>query len=470
MGTWQSDAKNKNNHQFFSRRNQQHYLLLYYDTSPSFDPSTGVGTNFGGDGSGKPKWTSSSSSSYQPRNSSYNFHDPFSVFEEVFREEFGGCSNDGDDDDGFFSSKQKKSTTPGQDNDSNDDQDRPLPPGAKQIGMQTAMKTINGKSVTVTERVYQLPDGSVTKRVEKDIDNTKPSPSSSGSRPSKKGSSFSYDAEEPTGASTNSFQPRVTTRIVNGMKETTTVYPDGRSETKTEPVGSTKSPQTFTSTNKTSICNKKNKMKQPKQGKTCNDEVRVTTRIVNGVKEVTTEYPGGRSETKCEPIDGGVRRYSTTESSSVPTTTNNNSNKATIKNKNVTKNQEQPRQEQKHSQTRTATKIVNGMKETTIHHPDGRIETKIESVGSTSNPKSKTRMMKNVTSGRSHPLEKNDISSNSTMTMTSPFPSSPGGTGRTSTRQSIRIVNGKKETTIEYTTTRPDGSTETRTEKRVESC
>ena len=50
-----------------------------------------------------------------------------------------------------------------------------------------------------------------------------------------------------------------------------------------------------------------------------------------------------------------------------------------------------------------------------------------------------------------------------------------GGTGggsssSKSTSQSTQIINGKKVTTIKHTITHPDGSTETKTEKRVESC
>lgn len=331
--------------------------------------------------------------------SSSHFHDPFSVFEQVFREEFG-------DDAGNRSapkSPKKSGATASQEG--------ALPPGAVEVSMQTAMKTINGKSVTVTERVYTLPDGSQTTRVEKAVDGSRcggytspkaTKPKANVSSPAKK------SPRTPTNSTSN--KPKATTKIVNGMKETTTVYPDGRSQTKSEPVEST------------SMTTSYSPQKSNSPTKTCGNQAKVTTRIANGKKEITIEYPGGRVQTRTEPLpDNNCRPCSTSSS---------------------TNSQRQPKM--------TSSSPPSGMptrkKETTICHPGGRIVTKMEQErGLQSPPESKAT------------------------TMQIPFPKPGVVANQSSSKQQTRIVNGKKETITEHVVTRADGTTASRFEKKIEA-
>jgi hypothetical protein len=115
------------------------------------------------------------------------------------------------------------------------------------------------------------------------------------------------------------------------------------------------------------------------------------------------------------------------------------------------------------------------MKETTTHYLDGRTATKVEMVTGEaySSPEIRTSSTTSTTS-LSRPKSKAMTiilpitSSSGLMLKSNPQPASMGGANSTS-RQSTRIVNGKKEITTEHTITHPDGTTETRIEKRMEA-
>jgi curved DNA-binding protein CbpA len=404
----------------------------------------------------RPKETStSSSSSFRPQEKqrSHTFHDPFSVFEDVFREEF---------DDNFFpqhTSKMPASST-STSKSSSDAQDGPPSPGGRQVSMQTAMKTINGKSVTVTEHVYEMPDGTLQTRIDKEV-----KAATIRTNPSEPTSNRTSCFNTFSGTPTSNNKPLVTTKIVNGVKETTTEYADGRTETKCEPLdninktpGSRNMP---TPVSKKDICNNKtNTTKIHTNGDKCNKQVHVTTQIENGVKETTTHYPDGRSETKCEPLnssDLGCTPAPTCRpvKTSLP----------------IAKQQYQPKQRP----AQTTTKIVDGMKETTTRYPDGRTETKMEMVTGAASSSPGIRISStSTTTSASRPKTKAmttsipKTSSSGLMLKFNPQPASTGGANSTS-RQTTHIVNGKKEITTEHTITHPDGTTETRIEKRIEA-
>jgi DnaJ-class molecular chaperone len=275
-----------------------------------------------------PKRTStSSSSSFRPQGKqrSHTFHDPFSVFENVFREEF---------DDDFFPQHKNKmpASSTSTCKSSSDEQEGPPPPGSRQVSMQTAMKTINGKSVTVTERVYEMPDGTLQTRIEKDV-----KAATVRTNPSEPTSNTTSCYSTSTGTSVSDNKPLVTTKIVNGVKETTTEYPDGRTETKCEPLDSINvtpgSKNMPTPVSKTRNCNTKKSTTKMHP----NNQVHVMTQIVNGVKETTTHYPDGRSETNCEPLNGN-------DSGSTPTPTSRPYNLQSII---MSQNNDQLKQQQK---------------------------------------------------------------------------------------------------------------------------
>ena len=362
--------------------------------------------------SSSPSYTRSSTS--KPSSHSYstnddhhfphNFHDPFSVFEEVFREEFGG-----DFPDRAGSSQERKPSTQSTTNSDGDSDRNKIPPvGGIQVSMSTAMKLINGKQVTVMERVFQMPDGSLQTQVNKQVNNTKSKPTTtkSSASPTSKSTSISSSPRR------SGNKPTVTTKIVNGQKETTTEYPDGRVESKVEPPKKkrTSSFQTPPASPLT--------MKSPSKSASKN---KTTTKIINGKKEITTEYPDGRIETHTT----SPRTPST--SSLLPAPVKQPTSKATSISSS-------PRRRTGNKPTVT-TKIVNGQKETITEYPDGRVETKVET------PKQKKR----TSVFQTPPM--------------SPLPSSNKDASKPKPKTSTKIVNGKKEITTEY----PDGRIETQT-------
>jgi curved DNA-binding protein CbpA len=323
----------------------------------------------------------------------HHFHDPFSVFESVFREEFGGASPDssrGGD------SHQKT----GDSNSNSNSNSNKVPEGGTQVSMSTAMKMINGKKVTVTERVFQMPDGSLQTRVDKQVNNNNNNNNNNKSKSTTKSSSpspvKSTSMSSPRRRSSGNQNPTVSTKIVNGQEETTTEYPDGRVETKVSASPSSN-----------------NKNRNPKA-----------------------------FQFQTPPVSPALKSKSKSKS-----------------------------QSPSNSQTKTTTRIVNGKQETTTEYPDGRVET------CTTSPR------KNSTTSTFSPTSVNDsytsprkvVSSrptNNTKNMAlSPYSSSPTtspiGTGTSSSSHQTRIVNGQKETIVQHTITRPDGTMETRFETKI---
>jgi curved DNA-binding protein CbpA len=335
-----TDEDKEKAHSLFAKISNAYELLSDDEQRQMYDWQQGKGVPQSASRPSTPtrtaRTTSSKPTTSNWANTSSHFHDPFSVFEEVFREEFGNDST-------ARSKSPQKSEDEG-----------PLPPGAVEVSMQTAMKTIKGKSVTVTERVYQLPDGSRTTRVEKNVvGESAPSPKSPKQTKVKSKSPKASPKQE------QQKQPKVTTRNVNGMTETTTTFPDGRSETKIEPE---------TTRKKTSPIRNNGGKTSPIRN---NGGTRTSTRIVNGTKETTTHFPDGRTETKIEPV-GGPGPQQGSRSCSPPT---NSRPMAAGVNKPVAKSNNT-------GATKTQTRIVNGMKETIIERtttrPDGSTETSFE--------------------------------------------------------------------------------------------
>lgn len=383
----------------------------YYDMQQGRSSSSSPKKNSSGGGGGFPSQTTYTTSSSMPSQTytrtskpsthystndshfQHNFHDPFSVFESVFREEFGGgFPGSGGSDSGSGSNPKTSNTetSSGSGGDSNK-----TPEGGTQVSMSTAMKTINGKKVTVTERVFQMPDGSLQTRVGKQVNTTDKSRTTKSSPTSK-----STPMSSPRRSISN--KPTVTTKIVNGQKETTTEYPDGRVETKVEPASSSSAPVISPTKKKkhTTTFQFQTPPASPLTSKSPNStKAHTTIKIVNGMKEITTEYPDGRVETRIERTTStSPRKQSTTSTSS--------------------------------SYSPTSVQ---------------------ESYASPS-----TRSRQVVPSRPANTRETFHLSSPSSV-----------GTGTSSSSHQTRIVNGKKETIIEHTITRPDGTMETRFEKQT---
>jgi len=246
-------------------------------------PTTRTTTASGG---GKPRTTTTTTTTttsknpYSRRNNN-DFRDPFSVFDKVFQEEFR--NND------FGKAKSK----------GNSDYEDVDVTGGKEIGMKMATKTIDGKRVTVTERTYEMPDGSVRTKVDKDVNQSKKSKQKERTTPSSSSSN-----------TTKNDSPRkigVKTEIIDGMKHTTTTYPNGRSQTKIEPIQSSSSNRHPTRKATSTTAPSSSPSSKP---------IKTSTKISNGMKETTTTYADGRTETKIEPVSS-----SSPTSSSYPTTT-----------------------------------------------------------------------------------------------------------------------------------------------------
>jgi curved DNA-binding protein CbpA len=412
-----------------------------------------------------------------------NFHDPFSVFESVFREEFGEEFAPGSSDTGGSGTPPNKPSSSG---DNNSDTNSNIPPeGGKQVSMSTAMKLINGKQVTVTERVFQMPDGSQQTRVNKQVNQTSPKSQSTASTPSSTSSLLSPIRKSKP-------KPTKTTRIVNGQKETTKVYPDGRVERKLEPISPIK---------KKNACFPKPPVLlsplEPELESDTEPKPKKTIRFVNGKKEITTEYPDGRIETRMASPKGGEpispqkkhNAFQTPPVSPAKLETNTKPRK-TIK---IVDGQQETTTEYPDGRIETRTKasskepvsphlkhgssgfqtppvspaklktntpkrtikMVNGQKETTTEYPDGRIETR------TSSPKASSSTL-----SLSPVSIKESVASPTSVLTSRPTNQNNHGPGTTSSSQKTRIVNGQKETIIEHTITRPDGSMETRFERK----
>jgi len=331
------------------------------------------------------------------------------------------------------------------------------------IGMKAETKTIDGKSVTVTQRRYAMPDGSIRTKVDREVVGAKKTKTS----PRVKKVSSSSSSKPATKTTT-------TEKIVDGMKHTITTFPGGSTETKIESinkVGDKIRNDKETKKKKKRVSSKTQKKKKNAVEDDDDDDIimkksgvdkpiRTRTKIVNGRKETTFTYADGRTETKVEEEEG-------------PSSSSSSG-----------------RQRKKKRPILTRTNIVNGRKETTIEYDDGTTETKIieESTATTNinNNNSNNNMEKNRGSTpqqqqqqqffddwnipkTTRPSRGKENYNNDNDDVNNDNNNDNDQQGRiVSSDTRTKIVNGKKHVTTTRTVRMPDGSTRTKTETKIE--